>query len=237
MINAKEFFLVLPIHRPAECVEFYQRIGFQEKSPQLWADSHYLSDGRLQLLLTPAAQSRSGLAVLSRTPLDELAAILKEADLPITLHDDHLLLISPGGTACYIFHAEESLQPEMPYQPSRFGDFYELSIETPDLKKETIFWKSLGFAEIPDLPGGKTWLTLHNQSLRIGQYLAGSCPHPFHSPALTFFMPDSAERIQALSQEGLPPAHTLPAEEGERVKEAIWEDPAAHHLFLFQAWW
>lgn len=236
MIDGHAYFHVRPCQKAAEMLEFYQEMGFQEQPPQLWEDGHLLTDGRLQLLLSPFHESRAGLAILSEEPLDKLGARLKQADLLITLHDDHLLLISPGGTAVYVFHQQKEMQKDAAYQPSLFGDFYEMSLETPDLKKETLFWKSIGLKE-GELKGGATWLPLENRYIRIGQHVKGSCPHPFHSPALTFFMPDSGARIAALKNREISPALALPDKPGGEINEAIYEDPEGNHIFLFKAWW
>lgn len=236
MIDGYAYFYVRPCNKAAEMLDFYQEMGFQEQPPQLWEDSHLLTDGRLKLLLSPFSESRAGLAILTEEPLDKLGARLKQADLLITMHDDHLLLISPGGTAVYVFHQQQELQQKADYQPSLFGDFYEMSVETPDLKKETLFWKSIGLKE-GELQGGATWLPLENKHLRLGLYLQGSCPHPFHSPALTFFMADSGARIAALKNRGVSPAVALAEKPGGEVNEAIYADSEGNHVFLFKAWW
>lgn len=236
MPNVHQFLINLPVKNSSEEAQFLLSLGFTELYTPVMENCRLFSDGQLQLQLSTAENLRAGLVMLTEQPLDKLAVALQQTGYQTAIQDTKIQQIAPDGTALYWLHQPKQDIPPLPAAAKTLcGDFYELSLEVADLEASRRFWEALGFKKI--LPEGdqSSWLTLSNPLLKIGLYQKESCPHPFHSPALTFFNADAGSRLASLQQQGFPVAHVLP-NAGAQAEEAILETPHGHHLFLFKAW-
>lgn len=236
MPNVHQFLVNLPAKNSSEEAQFLLALGFTELYPPVMENCRLFSDGQLQLQLSTAGGLRAGLVMLTDQPLDKLAVALQQTGYQTAIQDTKIQQVAPDGTVLYWLHQPKQDFPPLPTAAKTLcGNFYELSLEVADLEACRSFWEAVGFKKI--LPEGdrSSWLTLSNSLLKIGLYQQGSCPHPFNSPAFTFFNADAGSRLASLQQQGFSLAHVLPAAGGQ-AEEAILETPQGHHLFLFKAW-
>lgn len=236
MKSPHHYFVNLPVQDSARTADLFIRLGFSELYPPLFAGSRLFSDGHLQVQLRPAEAGRESLVLFTEQALDSLAAELQQTGLQTALQDNKVRVIAPGGLAVDWLHLHDYDIPELANpQSSLCGRFYELSLEVSHLDSARLFWQTIGFKKT--MPEGdiSNWLTMSNKLLHIGLYQQGSCPHPFHSPALTFFNADAAQRLQQLQEKEFNFVSTMPAEE-QQPEEGVLETPDGHHLFLFKAW-
>lgn len=235
MQQAHHFLLNLPVQNSNAVSEFFNRLAFTELYPPLENNTRLFSDGHLQVQLSPAEGWRKALLLYTEQPLDSLAAELQLTGVQTVVQDTKIQQISPDGLAVYWVQQPAYEFPKQPVAGKTLsGSFFEISMESKDLGNSRLFWESLGFRKT--LPEGdlSNWLSLTNGLLTVGLYQEGSCPHPFHSPAITFFNTDAPERLLGLQEAGFSLAHMVPSESSE-PEEAILESPEGHHLFMFKA--
>jgi hypothetical protein len=237
MPHAHHFLVNLPVQDSASVAGFFEKLGFTELYPPVVPNTRLYSDGYLQIQLCPAeANWRSGIVFCTEQPLDSHAAALQQSGVQTVVQDNKIRVVAPDGTAVYWLSLKDFAFPKQPATGhSLLGSFYEISLEVNSLEANKMFWESIGFRKI--LPEGdiSNWLTMSHPLLKVSLYEKGSCPHPFRSPALTWFNADAAEKLRLLQQKGFKFAHILPAAAPE-PEEAILETPEGHQLFLFKAW-
>ncbi|AHM61410.1 hypothetical protein D770_15780 [Flammeovirgaceae bacterium 311] len=237
MPNAHHFSVNLPVDNSASVAVFFENLGFTELYPPLAENTRLYSDGHLQVQLSSAgADWREGIIFCTEQPIDSLAASLQLSGVQTVVQDNKIRVVAPDGTAVYWLSLKDFSFPKQPPSGQTLcGCFYEISLEVDELEANKLFWENLGFTKT--MPDGdiSNWLTMSHSLLRIGLYEKGSCPHPFRSPALTWFNADASERLELLQQKGFTFAHVLPSA-ADSPEEAILETPEGHHLFLFKAW-
>lgn len=233
MTQPHHFLINLPAPDLAAEADYFTQLKFTEINPPLVDNTRLFSESYLHLQLCGEGSSwRQGIVFITEQPLDSLAAELQLTGLQTIVQDDKIRLVAPDGTAVYFLSQPAFSFPGAPVKErSLCGAFYEISLEVEDLQANELFWKTLGFQKLHPAGDVSTWLTMSNQLLKVGLYRKGSCLHPFHSPAITWFNAAAAERLQQVQEAGISVAHTVSAPE-----EAILESPAGHHLFMFKAW-
>jgi len=78
------------------------------------------------------------------------------------------------------------------------GQFAGISLETIDINQSIHFWQSIGYT-IQSGSRDQGWLTLSNGSgVDISLMKAGSCPHLFFNPSLTYF--NGAKNLAIIKQ-------------------------------------
>ncbi|WP_161622675.1 hypothetical protein [Cesiribacter andamanensis] len=226
----------MPVQSSTATADWLIGLGFSELYPPVIPGSRVFTDGRLHLQLSPADRWRESLLLFTEQSLDSLAAELQQTGLQTAVQDNKVRVVAPGGLAVYWLHLHDYDIP-LPDEAveSRCGSFYELSLEVADLQAARMFWQTLGFKKTMPEGDSSSWLSMSSPLLTIGLYKEGSCPHPFHSPAVTFFNADAAERLQQLRRQGIALAHSLPEDSAE-PEEGILASPDGHHFFLFKAW-
>lgn len=236
MTKPHHYFITLPVLDSTATADWLIRLGFSELYPPVLAASRLFSDGQLYLQLSPADSWRESLLLFTEQALDSLAAELQQTGLQTAVQDNKVRVVAPDGLAIYWLHLHDYDIPLLDApQSSLCGTFYEVSLEVQDLQAARMFWQTLGFKKIQPQEDSSSWLTMSNKLLNIGLYKAGSCPHPFHSPALTWFNADAGQRVEQLQQKGFRFVHTMP-EGSPHAEEAILASPDGHHFFLFKAW-
>ena len=236
MQQAHHFLINLTVENSAAVANFFEKLGFTELYPPVMEGSRLFSDGYLQIQLSKAEKLRCGVIFCTAQHLDSLAAELQLTGLQTAVQDSKVRVVAPDGLAVYYLHMNDHEFPQQPVSGNtRCGFFYELSLEVDELESSQRFWESLGFKKT--LPEGdlSNWLSMSNGLLTVGLYERNSCPHPFHSPALTWFNPDARQKLKTLEEAGFKIAHVVSSAD-QVPEEAILESPEGHHLFLFKAW-
>jgi predicted lactoylglutathione lyase len=168
-------------------LDFYDQAGFslleQGNEPDRWA---MLQDGALRLLIHEGRFK--GISYLT-AHRDESGKILQEAEVKWEEIAYQIgpysgfAFSAPGETEVCVLHAPPEIWSKPATgQPSRFGSFYEVSIEVPDFELARSFWQKLGFKQTWQ---GERWGGFSDEVLNIGLYEKGVCPHIFRNPALT----------------------------------------------------
>ncbi|RMG27553.1 MAG: hypothetical protein D6730_06935 [Bacteroidetes bacterium] len=126
---------------------------------------------------------------------------------------------------------------ELPGKPqSHCGTFYEISIpaEVYEFESTVNWWSSMGFEIEEGDPSSSTYVSLLWKDLRVSVYQQDKCPHLFDAPAITFFEPDMADRIQHLKARGIEFTQELSlANENGHTDHGILRLSGDFLLFLF----
>jgi catechol 2,3-dioxygenase-like lactoylglutathione lyase family enzyme len=213
---------------------FYEQANFtlldQGTEPDRWA---MLQDGALRLLIHEGRFKGIGYLTAHRDDSGKITqeASVKWEEIAYQIGPySGFAFMAPGEVPVCVLHAPSESWPKLPsISESRFGKFYEVSIEVPDFELARAFWEQLGFKQIWK---GEKWGGFSDEVINIGIYEKGVCPHTFRNPAITYFNPDALDRLQKLKMNGYQYAQELPNREGE-LKDAILETPEGAHLFLF----
>jgi catechol 2,3-dioxygenase-like lactoylglutathione lyase family enzyme len=214
---------------------FYTSLGFQllevQKTSPAWA---LFTDGILLLLLQEAEESGAELTYYTDEALEARIEALEAYG--ITFHEIQecqAKFMDPSGLMIHLIqHDTTSMQLPSGTPLSRCGSFYEISLETSDLKASIAFWNRLGFEVEQGDPVNTNWVNLKDSVLRLGLYQEGTCPHVFRTPAFTYFAADMAERIAQFKAEGFTFVQEM-AQEGQEIRDAILETPEGLYFFLF----
>lgn len=140
----------------------------------------------------------------------------------------------PSGTTLSLFEMSKQLVAPLKGSPiSLCGAFFEISVETIDYEATVDFWERMGLEIIYGEKSGN-WVTMADDFIKIGFYRKGTVQHAFRSPAITYFEPDMADRIQLLKQLQVDVAREL-GECKNGPTDAILETPGGYNIFLFKA--
>ncbi|MDX5347646.1 MAG: VOC family protein [Hymenobacteraceae bacterium] len=241
MLLGENVHINIPVKDLDENLKFYQKLNFVRVEPQYEVrEVPCISDGRMFFNLQTANGAQPGFTYYA----DDLAGIvylLEQADVPVEheLNEERKLsavyITDPNGIVIQLLPTDTSKLPASPGKDfTRFGKFYELSIETENYDETVEFWNALGFKKNYETKPDARWCGLTDQLVNVGIYEKGQCPHIFRSPALTYFEPDMAKRIDVLKKRGFAFAQELPDKEGE-LHDAILEAPSGQHIFLFRS--
>jgi predicted lactoylglutathione lyase len=217
--------------------QFYESLGFtkvaENKSVSEWTQ---VTDGKLLILLNQDKMNYSGLTYYSEDIESRVAELEKagiEFDAKINKDDKLYLAVlnEPNGLTISLMNYDSTKIYKPGGHPvSKCGNFGEISIEADDFETTVKFWHKLGFETYHD---GKNFINLKDGLITVGIYAKGVCNHLFRNPSITYFEPDTADRIAALKQEGFKFAQEIPDKDGN-ITDAIIEAPEGTYIFMFK---
>lgn len=226
-------YLYIPVNDLKASVESFETLGWTALETS-FPSGQWMSDGSITALLDDTGQFRVGL--LHQTPQwHDLCQQARDKDLDFEEREHNLILTDPNGVSINLISPDFAFpELELPEGNGLCGRFHELSIETRNIEQTLAFWQLLGFSVIFTSANRDRWFTLARQNFNIGIYEEGVCPHPFHSPALTYFEKNMQQRIVRLEKRGLQFSEKL-QDDTEEVRDALWETDKGQHVFLFSA--
>lgn len=228
--------LVFNVQDLKKSVAFYRQLGFELlDSPgqnKKWA---LLSDQAILLLLNEKEESFTGISYMSGDMPQRVAALEQKG-----IQFDHSNASDDGLVQATFFDPNEIGISLVRFNPSgmptldlnndtRCGIFGEFFIPTSDFNTSAEFWETIGYQplysdEDPYPHGifsdGRMIVGLHERD-------------DFTTPALSYFAPDMARRINGFRLEGIEFSETY-HDEGGTLRNAVVTSPDGGHIFLFE---
>lgn len=224
----------LEVDNPAKEAEFFHEFGF-EPIESLFAETECLTDGLLRLSIGPKGFMHTGI-IFAGNDLDKMKESITSLGFAFIENSGYRfpMLTGPSGTGVTLIEIPSIGIPKLEGQPiSLGGTFFEISVQTLDHEATIAFWEKLGFEAIYGEKDGD-WVTMADDFFKIGFYRKDTVPHPFRSPAITYFEEDMKDRIKIVKSLEIPVAHELGSCK-TGVEDAILETPSGYHIFMFKA--
>lgn len=220
----------------SESLSFYEKLGFKRLPGGDSSSSVVmLTDGLVRFRLIPGKEWEGSLTYYT-SDLSEVIAALNGVGIKYSKRADEagITIKDPSCFQVNVVQAgKEELPPVPMFSVARVGTFGELSLETEDIEASLSFWKKLGFRPTQYMPEPlSVWGSLSDDLLTLGIYTAKHCPHDIKTPSITYFEPDTVERIKCLKQDGIEIYQELPNNIGE-TKEVVLQAPDGQLIFLF----
>jgi predicted lactoylglutathione lyase len=217
-----------------ESLLFYEQLGFKvlgkNTQPYPWAQ---ITDGMITIVLGQDGNDYVGLTYFDSNMSERVEKLSEEQ---IEIHETpyqmegvyQKMLRDPNDFwLCLIGH--DAVQAER--EPSsRTGTFGEFSIPVKDLSQTIKFWQKLGF-EHNDCVYSEPypWAIMVDGIMVLGFHQT----EEMTEPAITYFAPDSAERIASLKKEGMEFLTEMKNPEG-LITNGILRAPDGQLIYLFE---
>jgi len=175
-----------------QSLHFYQQLNFQ----LLPTSSKIVTDGQVNILINPDRFARLGILLYQK----DWSTTIEELKKQFTLieQSNSYLLSAPSGVQVHLINEESVIKAPKETSSAITGQFAGISLETIDLNQSIHFWQSIGYT-IQSGSRDQGWLTLSNGSgVDISLMKAGSCPHLFFNPSLTYF--NGAKNLAIIKQ-------------------------------------
>ena len=223
-------------------LQFYTGLGFQvfEKSnkPYPWAR---ISDGQNLLLLNQDGNKFIGLIYFSKDAGRRIA-ILEKIGIRFVQRRERdgrlkmAVFTGPGGLVVGLNSHDPEGMPLPTGRPiTKCGTFGEFAIPVDDFHEAMEFWQRLGFTALYESNEPYPWGILGDERIILGLHENKNYGNEIHfeRPALTYFDPDMAERIELLKESGIIFDQELELAEG-LVNNATLRGPDNELIFLFE---
>lgn len=228
-------------------LEFYQKLGFTEL---FRGDFPFklieITDGQIQIMLRQSPALYFAITYYPRN-IDEVAAELEGQGIVFwekaNTESDYLkryITTTPDGlNVSFVMYVDAFSQPPGPtmltmpqadyFNPEKYvnktaGLFGEIAHPVVDLEASILFWKKLGFATLSKFTSPYPWAIISDGINSVGLHQTTD----FDYPAITYFAPDMAERVEKLKAAGL----TDYTEKGGG--NIVLKTPEGQHINLFK---
>lgn len=198
----------------------------------------YITDGCIVLHLAPKKMAAGYTFYVEK--LETQLAQLKEAGVAcrLNLNQDssyqEILVEEPNGVLVRFLQSADEPHLEKVEASSICGAHYGIGIMAEDFVSSIDFWESLGFKLTNGTRESKSYVEMTNDTIPLGIYRPGSCPHLFENPSLTYFEKDMADRIAKAKAAGVEFVEEITQfNEQGIVDHAIWKSPGGLHAFMF----
>lgn len=216
---------------PTQEAAFFTRLGFEPL--EFYAhELIVMTDGVLRLSIGPAGRISTGILLAGEDMVKMKEAVALSGYQPS--EGAYPMLTGPSGTNVSLIELPAADSPAISGKPiGLMGTFFEISVETKDHEATVDYWEKLGFEIIYGERDGN-WVTMADDFIKIGFYRKDTVPHPFRSPAITYFEMDMKDRISLMKTLNIPISHEVEGC-GDRASDAILETPSGNHIFAFTA--
>ena len=215
-------------------IDFYESIDFKVISRKGEKDPAFVTDGKALIEINPTRTARAGVKIYSKSlaPLTgNIGLFGKVLDI-----EGGKLISAPSGVWVYMMEAE--LPVDFTAEEKSFGlvgNYMGVSIETTDFENSAAFWQAMGFSiGMGTIEQG--WVALfHESGFGVSLMKAGSCPHLFFNPSLTYFNSGgNPEIIAEIRKRNVPIAEEITVFNKEGIVDnVILRDPGGLGFFVF----
>lgn len=221
-------------------VTFFRTLGFvsidSSSEPWPW---HRFTDGKNVVMVESSGNVYAGLVFFGGDVADRAGELVAAGATEVMRSDgsagvpSFVILSTPSQHLINLLPGELDAPP--PVENFPLGTFGEIACYAADYPTESAFWKECGMAasyesEFPHawgiFMGGNVVLGLHNYPGEIEEAGKG--------PTLTYFSPDSEQRIREIQAKGMKVTNVFPTGEGEPIVHGMIEGPDLIRVFLFQ---
>ena len=146
------------------------------------------------------------------------------------------VFVGPGGLVVGLINHDPKNLPEPMGRPlTKCGTFGEFAIAVDDYQTAADFWRMLGYTSLHESVDPYPWGILSDEKMVLGLHQTDQYGGEvdFSGPAMTYFAPDMARRLEELKEAGYVFASEMVGEEGQ-VSNATLKGPDGELLFLFQ---
>jgi hypothetical protein len=146
------------------------------------------------------------------------------------------IFMAPGDLAVGLINHDPKEMPQTTGKPvTRAGTFGEFAIPVEDFFVAAEFWRKLGFATLYESEDPYHWGIVGDENIVLGLHQNRDYGDEiaFNGPAMTYFSPDMAKRIEQLKEDGVSFETELISESG-LVNNATLLGPDGESLFLFE---
>lgn len=175
-------------------LQFYTSLGFKYISHN---NRHFVGSKGLIIEINKEKTARPAIKLIANDwDADVYAFIEKDVILP---NNENIITQEPSGVRLVLEdNFPETILTSFDETEAMTGNYMGVSVETLSLKKSADFWKNFGM----DIVAGGIndgWLSMSNsEGAAIAYMAAGSCPHLFFNPSLTFF--NGEKNIEIISK-------------------------------------
>ena len=222
------------IHTPTpdlqKSIDFYKKLNFEvlsETQPTL------VSDGKAVIEINPERSARAGIKLYKKSWKSIVTKL--EATTKVTATDQGYFLSDPSGMRIYLLESAPPTLPSPKEPSSTLGNYMGVSLETTDMARSVIFWENFGFIKVMG-DAEKGWVAYSNGGdLTLSLMVAGSCPHLFFNPSLTYFNgKENMKVIEKIRAAGIPIAEEITQFNKEGIVDnVIICDPGGYGFFVF----
>ncbi len=221
---------------------FYQRLGYEKievsADPYPWAR---ITDGQNLIMLNGDGNRYLGLVYFS---LDTKRRVAKLEQKGIEIiqrreKDGELMMavfVGPGQLVVGLITFDPEEIPRPSGRPlTSGGTFGEFALSVADYHAAVKFWSVLGFAAIHENDDPYPWGIVSDENIILGLHQNREIGDEieFKDPAMTYFAPDMARRIERLKAEGFTFNYESISESGV-VNNATLLGPDGESLFYFE---
>jgi hypothetical protein len=206
--------------------------------PYPWAR---ITDGQNLILLNQDGNKYIGLVYFSKDAARRIS-VLEEAGIRFVQRREMngrlmmAVFIGPGGLVVGLNHSDPADLKRPSGRPvSRCGTFGEFAVAVQNFAEAAEFWRKLGFSLLLERDDPYPWGVVSDERIILGlhQNTAYGDQITLDIPALTYFAPDMAIRIEALKLDGFRFEKELASREGV-VNNATLRGPDGELMFLFE---
>lgn len=216
---------------------FYQTLGFttlfidNKTSPSFVR----LTDGAITLALIAEDFGTPSLAYFT-TGLQENVAGLRQLHIDVETDTDNngdftqAHFVNPDGLHVWLHPTVGNSTKAGTTPNSVCGTFGELAMSVHDLDNSILYWQHLGFELLHRSIVPYPFAIVSDGAMLLGLHENKELAHP----ALTYYAPDMADRIEKLRQKGISFVKEFPTGADGRVHNAVAKAPDGQLFFLFE---
>lgn len=216
---------------------FYHTLGFttlfidNEISPSFVR----LSDGTITLALIAEDFGTPSLAYFT-TGLQENVAGLRQLRIDVQTDTDNngditqAHFINPDGLHIWLHPTQKNSTQTAGVPNPVCGTFGELAMSVRDLDSSILYWQTLGYELLHRSIVPYPFAIVKDGNMLLGLHENNE----LSQPALTYYAPNMADRIEQLKQKGIPFVKDFPAGADGRIHHAVAKAPDGQLFFLFE---
>ncbi len=207
-------------------LEFYSKLKFDVISDE---NPVIVSDGKAFIQINPDRYARAGIKLFRSSWKETVSKLEQLATIVET--DDGFLLTDSSGMWIYLIETESQFDLQVSATSnSALGNYAGIGLETPEIKRSTEIWTTLGFKQ-----DDSNWPSFTNKDqVTITLYTPNTCPHLFFNPSLTYFNGSENPEIIEYIRKHIPITEGIThfSANGE-VDNIIIRDPGGLGFFIF----
>lgn len=223
--------LQTPTPNLEQSLQFYSKLGFKYINAN---QRHFVGSKGLIIEISTKKTCRPSVKLIVNSWDAEVYNFF-DKDL-VLQNNDGLITQEPSGVRLVLeSNFPETMLTSFDDTEAITGNYMGVSIETLSLEKSSKFWNNLGLEIVA---GGINdgWLSMSNsEGGAIAYMAAGSCPHMFFNPSLTFFNGEkNMEIISKIREAGIPIAEEITVfNKKDVVDNIVLADPGGLGFFIF----
>ncbi len=218
-----------PVNKPGNSIDFYNRLGFH----QLYGSLLTYTDGKVIIEIDTNKSARAGMNFYKPSWKTDVEKVKKWATVKKTKNGYRLS--DPSGVMIYLIDSGVVFPPALDSSYSLLGNYQGVTLESGNMAASYELYTALGLHKTKgDAEKGFVELS-DGRGFTIVLMSAGSCPHLFFNPSLTYFNGSrNMAVIAGIKAKGIPVVQDITwfSKEG-KADNIILRDPGGYGFFIF----